>query len=511
MGSGLDPKPPGNAAYYLYRMLLQQQNRGQLSAGMTTYNGSQNQKLSSYRKLGLVNEAFSSHTEGKHAAVLGKLDGDRGIGHVRYATCGLDDISYAQPFERYHGRRWKWFSIAFNGNLANFRELKADLEAKEYELVRNTDTELIMHHIEYGLRGDEPVPLESVFAELGKKFIGAYNIVFLNAEGKLGAFRDPLGFHPLCYSVQGDRVLIASESCAITHLGQNDVHSINPGELLTVENGNIKVSQVCHSPRKAHCMFEFVYFANPSSQMEGQSVYNVRWNLGKELSKGEALPLNDSEYVVVAVPDTAKPVADAFAHFSNLASMEGLLRNRYVGRTFIEGAGRAERVKEKYDLNKPVLAGKKVILVEDSIVRGSTLKPLVRYIRNEGKAAEVHVRVACPPIRAPCFFGIDMSTLSEMIAVEHMNREEIENVGFHDLADATIDRIRDQVGADTLRYQTLDGLVRAIGLEGGKNDLCMACVTGKYPMEYADKLYQIATDNHFKGNIGRTYEIEVKS
>ncbi len=511
LGSEKEIDLPSAAAYYLYRMLLQQQNRGQLSAGITTFDEKRELRLFTYRKLGLVNEAMSSHNLGKHNAILDRLQGNLGIGHVRYATCGTNDITYAQPFEMYHGRSWKWFSIAFNGNLANFNELKASLEEKNYQLVRKSDTELIMHNISYAMRGDERISLESVFSDLSNKFIGAYNILFLNAEGKLAAFRDPLGFHPLCYSIQDGNILIASESCAISHLGYNNIQSLNPGELLEVENNEAKITKVAESPKKAHCMFEFVYFANPSSEIEGKSVYNVRWNLGKELAKGERLELNETDYVVVAVPDTAKPAADAFARFTGLASMEGLLRNRYVGRTFIEGDAREQRVKEKYDLNKPVLEGKKVILVEDSIVRGSTIKPLVHYIKNEGKVKEVHVRVSCPPIRAPCFFGIDMSTLSEMIAVKHMSKEEIENVGFHDLEEKTIDKIRQHIGADSLRYQTLEGLGKAIGFEGGTKNLCMACVTGKYPMEFGDKLYQISMKNHQKGEKGRTFELEVKS
>ncbi|AJF59804.1 MAG: amidophosphoribosyltransferase [archaeon GW2011_AR10] len=503
--------PFGGAAYYLYRMLLQQQNRGQLSAGITTFNPKREQVIDTYRKLGLVNEAFRSHHTAKSRAVMGHYAGLKGIGQVRYATCGLDDVSYAQPFERHHGRRWKWFAFAFNGNIANFSELKKEMEKKQYQLVRNLDTELILHHIEHQFRGDRKPELPTVFGNLANIFDGAYNIVFLNAEGTLAAMRDPLAFRPLSYAIDDDKVAVASESCALTNLGMNNVQSFKPGEMLTVENGSAKVEKFANSSRKARCMFEWVYFANAASLIDGKSVYQVRWRLGEQLAKTETLKVNDKDWIVVSVPDTAKPAADAYAHTLGLPSMEGLLRNRYVGRTFIEGQGREERVREKYNLNKAVLHDKKVILIEDSIVRGLTSKPLVKYIRDSGKAKEVHVRVSCPPIRAPCFYGIDMSTLQEMIAVRHMSKKQIEDVGFQDVDESVIEGIRKDIGADSLRYQSIDGLVKGINYESGAESLCMACLTGKYPTPFGEKLYQVAKQNQEKGIKGRTYEMSVKS
>lgn len=503
--------PFGGASYYLYRMLLQQQNRGQLAAGITTYNDNREQKIDTYRKLGLVNEAFSSHIAEKSTAILKKYAGSKGIGHVRYATCGPDNVSYAQPFERHHGRPWKWFSFAFNGNLANFTPLKKEMEKKEYTLVRNTDTELILHHLEYQFRGDRKPNLVEVFANISEVFDGAYNIIYLNALGALAGMRDPQGFRPLSYAVEDDKIAIASESCALKNIGMENVKPVEPGSVVLVENGSAQVKQFAKPKKLSRCMFEWVYFANAASMIDGKSVYQVRWRLGEELAKSETLKVNDKEFVVVAVPDTAKPVADAYAHTLGLPSKEGLLRNRYVGRTFIEGKGREERVREKYNLNISALRGKKVILIEDSVVRGNTSKPLAGYIKKTGKALEVHVRVSCPPIRAPCFYGIDMSTLSEMIAVRNMDKKDLENRGFHDVDEKTIEGIRKEIKADSLRYQSLEGLVKGINYSQGAKNLCLACVSGEYPTPFGEKLYQISKTNFEKGIAGRTHEQEVKS
>ncbi|MBI2598263.1 MAG: amidophosphoribosyltransferase, partial [Candidatus Diapherotrites archaeon] len=397
LGDPLEKYPQGGAAYYLYRMLLQQQNRGQLAAGITTFNENREQVIDTYRKLGLVNEAFSSHIHEKSRAIMKKYEGTKGIGHIRYATCGLDDESYAQPFERHHGRRWKWFAFAFNGNIANFGPLKAQMEKDDYRLVRNIDTELILHHLEHQFRGDSKKTLPEVFANISDLFDGAYNIVFINATGHVAAIRDPQGFRPLSYAIEDDKVAIASESCALKNLGMENVKSVNPGEMVIVENNHTEVKQFAKPKKISRCMFEWVYFANAASVIDERSVYQARWRLGEELAKSETLNINEKDFIVVAVPDTAKPAADAFAHSLGLPSKEGLLRNRYVGRTFIEGSGREERVREKYNLNVPIVEGKKVILIEDSIVRGNTSKPLVDYIKKTGKAKEVHVRVSCPP------------------------------------------------------------------------------------------------------------------
>jgi len=495
--------PQGGAAHYLCKMLLQQQNRGQLSAGITTYNAQRQQIIDTYADLGTVYEAFRISHPAKHKSIMERYSGAKGIGHVRYATSGCDDKSYAQPFERHHGRKWKWFAFAFNGNLANYSELKQKLIADDYHLVRDTDTEVMMHLISKALVGDKRPDIENVFSSLSGQFDGAYNIVFIDAEGNLIIARDPIGFKPLCYGSDENIMLAASESAALSNLDVNKIEFPEPGEMLIAGNGNIEKKRFAHCKRKAHCMFEWVYFANVSSIIDSKSVYEARWNLGKELAKLETEKAS-SEHVIVPVPDTSKPVADALSYELGIPAKEGLIRNRYVGRTFIESSDRLEKVKDKFTLNRPVISGKKVILVEDSIVRGTTIKTLVQYIKKSGNAKEVHVRVSCPPIKYPCFYGIDMSTLSELIAPRHMKASITEQ--YSGVSEKISEGIAKEIGADSLIYQTYDGLARAIGFEDGAKSLCTACLNADYPTEWGHKLLEKAQQNFEKHREKRTYE-----
>ena len=342
------------ALFYLYRLLLNLQNRGQLSAGITTYNESRPQMLSTYRNIGTVNEVFRTSNIQKSMDIFKNYAGKKGIGHVRYATCGSTDRVYAQPFERKHGRKWKWFSFCFNGNLVNLNELKKPLAEKtEYHFILNNDTEIIMHHFARELKGyDKPV-LKDVFNALSKKFDGAYNIAFMNGYGDIAVCRDPFGFRPLCYSIEDGNLFVASESNALMNIGQHNFKSLQPGELITVNDGSIKIERFAESKRKAHCMFEWVYFANVGSVLDDKSVYVARTNLGKELAKLETEKITD-EHIVVPVPDSAKAAGDSYAYELGLPSKEGLIRNRFVGRTFIEGNKRADKVSRKYTVVKEI-------------------------------------------------------------------------------------------------------------------------------------------------------------
>ncbi len=499
--------PFGGASFYLYKMLVQMQNRGQLSAGITTYNSQRDQLINTFKKRGAVSEVFATKIRPKARAIMNKYSGTAGIGHVRYTTSGGDDAGAAQPFERHHGRKWKWFSFAFNGNLANFVDLKKQLEEKQYHLVRNLDTEIILHFLEKGQIGDRKKSKEEVFKNASQKFDGAYNIVYIDAEGTLVAMRDPHGIRPMCYAITDDFVGAASESVALTKFVDNGIKDLKPGEMLLVKDGKPEIKQYTEPKKTAHCMFEYVYFANASSIIDGRSVYQTRWRLGVELAKQESMKIEGDDWVVVAVPDTAKPAADAYAHTLGIPAMEGLIRNRYVGRTFIEGSDRAERIKEKFNVNIPILKGKKVILVDDSIVRGSTSESIVEYIMKKGKPKELHMRVSCPPIRSPCFYGIDMSTMGELIANRHSTKAEMHKKGYEDLSQDVVDKIAKEIGVKTLRYMTLDGLVKSIGLPNGKQDLCMACLTGEYPTPYGEKLRVKALDRFERGlEATRTYE-----
>src|SRR5438105_2651226 len=415
---------PEQVSRLMPRMLLDLQNRGQLAAGFTTYNPGRQRLLDTYKQIGTVVEAFRLNHHAKYDSIMRQYAGRAAIGHVRYATCGANDLSYAQPFDRHHGCKWKWFSLAFNGQLANFAQLRTKLlDLTDYHLTRETDTEIIMHYLSHELRGDERPDLVDVFRNLSQFFDGAYNIVYLNGMGDMAILRDPKGFRPMCYAQDGDLFAAASESVPLLNLGFRDIRSLEPGEMILIQDGEIRRERFAEPQSRSHCFFEWIYFANVASTLDERSVYLARAALGRELAREERrlarVPI-DNDTIVVPVPDTGKAAADAMAFELQVPSVEGLIRNRYVGRTFIDGAQRADRARLKYTPLREVLAGKRVLLVEDTIVRSTTMKSLLHEIRERGEAREIHVRVACPPIVAPCFYGIDMSTVRELFAPRYM-------------------------------------------------------------------------------------------
>jgi amidophosphoribosyltransferase len=494
---------PEQVSRLMPRMLLDLQNRGQLAAGFSTYDPRREKLLHTYKQIGTVIEAFRLNHHAKYEAIMREYAGRAAIGHVRYATCGASDRDYAQPFERHHGCKWKWFSFAFNGQLANFAELREQLLTQtDYHLTRNIDTEVIMHYLshELSLCGDERPDLVEVFRRLSRKFDGAYNLVFLNARGDMVVLRDPKGFRPLCYAQDGPLFAAASESVALSNLGFREVHTLTPGEMILIQDGVIRKERFAPVQSHAHCFFEWIYFANVASTLDSRSVYLTRAALGQELARQERqlglVPL-DQDTIVVPVPDTGKAAADAMAFSLGVPSVEGLIRNRYVGRTFIEGQNRAERVQLKYTPLREVLAGKRVLLIEDTIVRSTTMKTLLHDLRERGGAREIHVRVACPPIMAPCFYGIDMSTMRELFAPRfvHDGRPTVEEQN----------AMAEALGADTLFYLPLDAISRCIGLE--EKHLCRACLTGDYPTQTGEKLYQLSVRNINALSNGRTYEM----
>ena len=493
------PEAPGVASL-LSGMLLDLQNRGQLAAGITTYDAGRPQILKTHRGVGTVSEVLQMSRPDEHVAIISDLAGQAAIGHVRYATCGLDDVRYAQPFERQHGRLWKWFCFAFNGNLANFAELRERLLAKElYHFVLNTDTEMIMHSIAYGLRGDTPTGLCELMGGLARDFDGAYNIAFLDGLGRMFVARDPLGLRPMSYTVEDGIFAAASESVALTNAGFRKVKSLEPGEMIIVEEGELRVERFAPPVQQARCFFEWVYFSNVASSIDGAGVYMTRANSGRLLAHQESEDV-DGGCVAVAVPDTAKAAADAFAYHLGIPSMEGLIRNRYVGRTFIQPAStRDSSAGRKYTPLPSVLAGKRVFLVEDSIVRATTLRALAARLREEGRAKEVHVRVACPPIVAPCFYGIDMSTFGELFAPKYVPQDY---AGRPD--EGTLQKMAEALGVDSLRYLAVDDLGPCIGVD--PQSLCLGCVSGRYPTACGNELMDAARRNFAEGRSGRTYE-----
>ena len=501
-GQGTSPLAPAagpeEVSRLVPRMLLDVQNRGQLAAGLSTFNPERNQLLHTYKELGTVIEAFRMSHAGKFENLMREYAGRAAIGHVRYATCGTDDLGYAQPFERLHGRKWKWFAFCFNGQLANYAELRSALLAKtDYHLARDTDTEIIMHSLSYELRGDNKPDFVQVFRNLTRKFDGAYNIVFLNAQGTMVVARDPLGIRPLSYAIEGPLFAAASESVALLNIGFKDIRSLAPGTMVLIDDGRLRIERFAESAGSAHCFFEWIYFANVASTLDERSVYIARSALGRELARLETVPIDD-DTVVVPVPDTGKAAAAAMGHVLGCPVVEGLMRNRYIGRTFIEGQHRADRARLKYTPLREVLAGKRVLLVEDTIVRSTTMKALVREIRQRGGASEVHVRVACPPIIAPCFYGIDMSTVGELFAPRFVK----DGV----LTDASLDKMAAELGADSLRYLPVGAIARAIGLDPA--GLCRACITGEYPTPMGQELYQIALATADGKPHKRTYEVQ---
>ena len=502
---GDEPSPlcpaqgPEEVSRLVPRMLLDIQNRGQLSAGMTVWNPDRSQLLATYKEVGSVSEVFRMSHRGKYESLMEQHTGRAAIGHVRYATCGAEDRGYAQPLERPHIQKRKWFAFGFNGQLANYPELRAEILATDdSHLARDNDTEVIMHAIGQELSGNaDPDPIE-MLAAISARFDGAWNIALLDACGRLVVARDPRGIRPMEYARLGPLVAAASESVALLNLGfpAESIRSLEPGTALIVDGTTVRVERFAETTRKAHCFFEWIYFANVASTMDERSVYLSRKRLGEELARVETVPI-DSDTVVVPVPDTSKAAADAMAYRLSIPCVEGLIRNRYTGRTFIDAAAsRRQKAETKYTPLREVLEGRRVILVEDSIVRSTTKKVLIGRMRSLGLAREIHVRVACPPIVAPCFYGIDMSTIDELFAPEFLPDGK--------LTEAAQSEMAARLGADSLRYLPIEAVARSIGFDAA--DLCQACITGIYPTPAGERLYSIALSQTSCGRVGRTYE-----
>ncbi|AFK21908.1 amidophosphoribosyltransferase [Pyrococcus sp. ST04] len=424
------PEAPKKAYYALIAL----QHRGQEGAGISFWKGF----IKTVKGRGLVSEVFK---EGS----LNGADSLLAIGHVRYSTSG--SLSEVQPIEiECCGYR---LSIAHNGTLTNFLPVRRRYEEEGFKFRSSVDTELIgisfLRH--YAELKDEFEAMREVFREVR----GAYSVVML-FDGKLIVARDPVGFRPLSYGFN-DGHYFASEDSALRMFGL-EVRDVKPGEVFLVQDGEVQ-SRILEKAETRHCVFEYIYFARPDSVIDGISVYCARYRMGVELAR-ESPAEGD---VVIAVPDSGRTAALGFAHESGIPYMEGLIKNRYIGRTFIMPSGRGLKVKLKLSPVKEVVNGKRVVLVDDSIVRGTTMRRIVRMLRGAG-AKEVHVRIASPPIRYPCYMGIDIPTRHELIA-----------------AWRSVEDIRREIGADSLAYLSIEGLKRAIGTD----KLCMACLTGEYP------------------------------
>lgn len=493
-----------DASRLMPRMLQDIQNRGQLAAGMTSYSVQRRQLLETHKEIGTVAEVFRLSHKAKSNNLMKQYAGQAAIGHVRYATCGADDRNYAQPFERHHIQKSKWFSFAFNGQLANYQQLRDDLLAEnENYLARETDTEIILHEISRVFSENKNATFLEVMQHIHGRVDGAYTLAMITAKGEMMVARDPLGIKPMCYAFDGSIFAAASENVALLNLGfeRDQIKTLPPGHMATVINGQVDVQPFTSTSKTAHCFFEWIYFANVASSLDERSVYLTRKHLGEELARLEesdpCFDWKDGNTVVVPVPDTSKAAADSMAYSLGIPSVEGLIRNRYSGRTFIENTQeqRMQLAKAKYTPLREVLEGKRVILVEDSIVRSTTMKVLLGRIYEQGGAKEIHVRVACPPIVAPCFYGIDMSTLAELFAPKFLSDGE---------PDAAVHAtMASELHCDSLRYLPIAAISRAIGMPA--SDLCQGCITGVYPTESGQQLYNLASDPSTCG-LGRTYE-----
>jgi amidophosphoribosyltransferase len=413
------------------------QHRGQESAGIAVSDGG---RLTVLRELGLVTQVFSEEN-------LAGLDGQLAIGHTRYSTTGGVKWVNAQPIVQHGGART--VALGHNGNLVNASELRDELDVK---LTSTSDTELIA-----ALIANDPRPLRDAVAGAMQRLEGAYSVTAL-AEGKLLAFRDPHGFRPLVLGRLHDGWVIASETCALDLVGAEFEREVAPGELLLIDEEGVDSLQAVDRAPGALCIFEFFYLARPDSQLEGVEVHGARVRMGEQLAAEAPVEAD----LVLPIPDSGTPAAIGFSRATGIPFSEGLIKNRYVGRTFIQPdqALREQGIRLKFNPLAEV-AGKRVVVVDDSIVRGNTTRQIVQMLF-DADATEVHVRVSSPPITGPCFYGIDFADEEELIAFGR-----------------SVDDVRESIGATSLAYLSLDGLQAATARP--TSALCRACLTGEYP------------------------------
>jgi len=397
--------------------------------------------------MGLVSEVFDD-------AQIDLLRGHVGIGHVRYATSGRSCIENSQPLlVKYKDGA---IATAHNGNLVNSTQLREQLEEAGDIFYSTSDTEVIAHlFVKELLHYDLPEAARALM----RKIVGSYSLVFLWGDTVL-ALRDPLGIKPLCIGEIDSGFMVASESVAIDTLNGKLVRDVKPGELIVIRNGEMKSYQLARSTRPAHCIFEYIYFARPDSIMDGRLIYDVRVNIGSNLAREHPACAD----TVTPIPDSGITLAVGYHQHSGISYRECLMKNRYIGRTFImpDQNMRETAVRLKMNTIRPNIEGHKLILVDDSIVRGTTSRRIVNMVRKAG-AQEVHVRIGSPPILAPCYLGIDMASRDELIA-----------------AHKTVAGVEAVIEADSLGYVSHEGLVDAVGIP--KENLCMGCLTGLYPV-----------------------------
>ena len=433
------------AANLAYLGIYAMQHRGQESAGIASSDG---QLVRAHRAMGHVADVFN-------APVLATLPGTMAISHVRYSTTGSSHISNAQPFliDCAHGQ----IAIGHNGNLVNARELRDDLVREGSIFQTNSDTEVVLHLYARSRAGT----LDQAIVDSVSQVRGAFSFVMLTND-RLIAVRDPHGFRPLALGRLGDAWVVCSETCAMDLIGATYERDVEPGEVLIIGPSGVKSLHPFAPARLAHCVFEHVYFARPDSYVFGQSVNEVRTNLGRILAREAPVDAD----VIVPIPDSGVCAAVGYAEESGIPMRMGLIRNHYVGRTFIQPQQSIRHFGVRVKLNpvRSILEGKRVVLIDDSIVRGTTSRKIVRMVKAAG-AREVHMRISCPPTISPCFYGVDTPQRSELIAATH-----------------TLPEIRKYLDAESLSYLSLEGMLSAVG--DGRASYCTSCYTGNYPVAF---------------------------
>ena len=443
---GIQAPGTEDLARLCYFGLFALQHRGQESAGIAVGNAG---GIDVYTGMGLANEVFNDE-------IIQRLQGDVALGHVRYSTTGSNVIENAQPFVGEH--RSGMFAVAHNGNLVNALPLRQELLARGVRFEATSDTEVITQLI----ANSSQERLEDAIAEAMLRMQGAYSLGII-APDRLIAVRDPHGVRPLCVGrLNGDQWVIASETCALHVIGADYVREVEPGEIVTFAGGEMQSIPVIEPQRKACCIFEFIYFARPDSHIYGRSIYQSRVRMGHMLARQAPVEAD----MVMGIPETGIPHAVGYAEVAGIPFGEGFIKNRYIHRTFIKPSQRMRSLGVRIKLTplREAVAGKRLVVVDDSIVRGTTTGPEIALLRDAG-AREIHLRISCPPIKFPCFYGIDTSAgRAELIAAQ-MTKEEI----------------REHVGADSLEFLTLPNLVKAVGLP--RANFCTACFDGRYPIE----------------------------
>ncbi|MBD7911881.1 MULTISPECIES: amidophosphoribosyltransferase [Clostridium] len=441
---GIDFDNKLNCSKLTYFGLYALQHRGQESCGIAVY---LKDRIKCHKDVGTVNQVFNEE-------ILDGLKGSLAIGHVRYATNGQNSNINAQPFIISNGK--EKIAIAHNGHLLNAKDLKSKLA--KYKLNSTVDSEILGYMILNEL--EKNVSIENSIISLMDDIKGAYSLVII-VKDKLIGVRDPLGMRPLCIGKLNNSYFIASESCALDAIGAEFVRDIEPGEVVTIDKYGIKSEKKQIEEQKKLCIFEFMYFAREDSKIDGISVYKARENIGKELAKSFKIDAD----LVVGVPDSGIPASIAYAKESGIPYGQGFVKNKYVGRTFIKStqSERVMAVKIKLNPIQENINGKRIILIDDSLVRGTTLKGIVKLLKASG-AKEVHVVIAAPPIKFSCFYGVATSNRKELIA-----------------SSKSIEEIRKYISADSLDFMSVESLLRAVGKQNNSYGFCTACFNGEYP------------------------------